>query len=202
MMLLLILLCVGYVQSDSFTFLTLGDRGGQPKEPYYTGSQMLAAQNGIPFIANQYKAKMVLALGDNFYGSGIQGDDHNARFNETFESVYNATSLQIPWYPIAGNHDHNGNVTAQIFYSNDSARWHYPDYYYTFCKIFSKQHVKYSIQFVMIDTVIFSGMSYHDEETDEFVKPEGPEKCSTFRPAINLVRRHFIKKYRRLHIYR
>lgn len=44
-------------------------------------------------------------------------------FQETFESAFNYTSLNIPWFVIAGNHDHYGNVSAQILYSSRSERW-------------------------------------------------------------------------------
>eukprot|EP00493_Phyllostaurus_siculus_P017225 UN17488 len=69
----------------------------------------------MPAIASEIDAQFVLALGDNFYGSGIHGDETDPRFRETFEDVYTNKSLQIPFYAIAGNHDHMNNVTAQIF---------------------------------------------------------------------------------------
>lgn len=44
-------------------------------------------------------------------------------YQDTFESVYTAKSLRVPWYVLAGNHDHAGNVKAQIEYSQKSNRW-------------------------------------------------------------------------------
>eukprot|EP00493_Phyllostaurus_siculus_P024267 UN24606 len=66
------------------------------------------------------------------------------------------------------------NVTAQIFYSNYSSRWTFPDYYYTFTKTFNTTGGKRTAQFIMMDTVVLAGQSYHDEENDVFVKAEGP----------------------------
>lgn len=79
------------------------------------------------------------------------------RFSETFESVYTDASLQGPnfkWYITAGNHDHEGNVTAQVAYSEQSNRWTFPSEYYTFTRTTSDGAV---VQFVMIDT----GMAVH-----------------------------------------
>ena len=40
------------------------------------------------------------------------------------QDIYNASSLEnVPFYAIAGNHDHGGNVSAQIAYTNDQKRW-------------------------------------------------------------------------------
>ena len=45
-------------------------------------------------------------------------------FQETFEKVYNKSSLsKRPWYFIAGNHDHHGNMQAQFDYSLYSDKW-------------------------------------------------------------------------------
>ena len=56
---------------------------------------------------------------------------HDPRFNLTFERTYSDKSLQIPWYMIAGNHDHKKNVSAQIAYTKVSERWMFPDFFYT-----------------------------------------------------------------------
>ena len=71
-----------------------------------------------------------LSTGDNFYESGVKDVD-DPRFQETFENVFTAESLMTPWYFCAGNHDHHGDVRAQLMYSYRSERWKFPDYYYT-----------------------------------------------------------------------
>ena len=79
----------------------------------------------------------VFVLGDNFYNSGIHpedGPDGVLRFKKTFEDVYTAPSLKkIPFYVCAGNHDHGGNVSAQIAYThnpqNEGGRWRFPHYW-------------------------------------------------------------------------
>ena len=60
------------------------------------------------------------------------------------------------FHVIAGNHDHGGNVTAQIDYSSVSKRWDYPSLYYTFTETAQDGT---TVQYVMIDTVVLSGNS-------------------------------------------
>ena len=85
-------------------------------------------------------ASFVLALGDNFYWTGVQSAE-DPRWATTFESIYSASSangaLNVPFFAIAGNHDACGNVSAQIAYSartpagsGTSGRWHMPGRFY------------------------------------------------------------------------
>lgn len=46
------------------------------------------------------------------------------------EDVYNAPALMIPWYITLGNHDHKGNIGAQVDYTNLNSRWRLPANYY------------------------------------------------------------------------
>ncbi len=63
--------------------------------------------------------------------------------------------MQVPWYVVAGNHDWEGNVTAQVDASRLHALWNMPALYYTFTQPipFSSQ----SVQFVMLDTSSLTG---------------------------------------------
>uniref|UniRef100_A0A914R5Y8 Calcineurin-like phosphoesterase domain-containing protein n=1 Tax=Parascaris equorum TaxID=6256 RepID=A0A914R5Y8_PAREQ len=63
-----------------------------------------------------------ISVGDNVYYTGVK-DVFDSRFKSTFETVYQGEALQKPWYFIAGNHDHFGNITAQVAYTNHSSRW-------------------------------------------------------------------------------
>ncbi|XP_041476033.1 tartrate-resistant acid phosphatase type 5-like [Lytechinus variegatus] len=110
-------------------FLVMGDIGGMAEHPYTTDDQVdvaWAAGN----VAENFKADFIVELGDNFYEHGVK-HVHDPRFRQTFEDVYAAESLQVPWYIVPGNHDWEGNITAQIEYSKISPRWHFPSLYYT-----------------------------------------------------------------------
>lgn len=70
--------------------------------------------------------------------------------------------------PAAGNHDHYGNISAQVAYSELNARWVFPSYYYTWTKPVDSRT---TIQFVYIDTVVLSGNSdVHHPTTHELIR--------------------------------
>jgi tartrate-resistant acid phosphatase type 5 len=144
--------------ASSHDFLVMGDWGGKDSRPYTTKTEVaVARQMGI--LAGEVNAAYSLALGDNFYSSGVQSL-HDDRFSETFEDVFTNPSLQNKdhFRVLAGNHDHRGNCSAEIAYSAVSPRWHFPSYYYDFVE---QMDSGVRIHHVMIDTVLLTGQSEH-----------------------------------------
>jgi tartrate-resistant acid phosphatase type 5 len=74
-------------------------------------------------------------------------------------------SLQVPWYLIAGNHDHYGNVTAEIVYSDHSDRWNFPSLYYT--KSFTAPDGS-TLDIIFIDTVDLAGNTVGNESDPNY----------------------------------
>ena len=95
---------------NDLSLLVMGDWGGSDKPPYTTDREKTTAK-GMDDVAKATDAKFALALGDNFYFSGVD-DVTSHRFKDTFEDVFIGDYLQSENYfrLISGNHDHNGNV--------------------------------------------------------------------------------------------
>jgi len=149
--------------------MSLGDWGGTDSPKYTTHSQCDAGQ-GLNTIAKKYNVDTILAVGDNFYHSGVTFKDRDKRFARTFNDVYDGPALQnAKFYAVAGNHDHRGDVKAQINYPNP--RWYFPDNWYAFTKELGGGKTAH---FVMVDSVLLSGESFHDHERDIFVSATGP----------------------------
>jgi acid phosphatase len=67
-------------------------------------------------------ADLVLNLGDAFYPYGI-ADGADPQWNTTFEDIYSAPGLQVPWYGVLGNHDWHRNASAM---ATTRGRWKIP----------------------------------------------------------------------------
>lgn len=137
------------VDAKAFHFLVVGDwgRNGQADQ------QTIADWMGV--AANQVNAKFVISTGDNFYCCGVASTT-DYQWISSFESVFRSHSLQIPWYPVLGNHDHQGNAQAQIDYTNVSQRWKMPAPYFT-------KAIR-SIRFVFIDTTPLISKSHNSDQ--------------------------------------
>jgi len=138
--------------------LMMGDWGGEQSSPYYTADEKNSAKI-MGDIASSMPIYASFGIGDNFYDEGV-ANVTDPRFKETFEDVFTASSLsKMPFYMIAGNHDHEQNVTAQVVYTNRSSRWRYPDYWYSMQWTVPNASQPRTIQIIMIDTVIMCGNS-------------------------------------------
>lgn len=145
-----------YAGQSSISFLSFGDFGGQGSSPYYTPAQLNVAK-GMNSISAIINSDFIVSLGDNFYSNGVTSVT-DSRFDSTWGNVYiynNQTNLMVPWNIIAGEHDYNGNITAQLAYSKQSVFWNYPDIFYV-------EHYKsldntVTLDVIMIDTIDLAG---------------------------------------------
>ena len=106
------------------SFLAMGDWGRDGNQH----QRDVAVQMGK--AASDLGSRFILAVGDNFYPNGVKTAD-DAQWKTSFEDVYTAPSLQVPWHVALGNHDYHGEPQAQIDYAAKSRRWHLPSRYYT-----------------------------------------------------------------------
>lgn len=110
---------------DSFNFIITGDWGFNSYNQSLTAYQM-----GV--YAWLMGAEFVIALGDNFYNDGV-ASVQDALWDSAYHDIYTSKYLQIPWFPVLGNHDYHGNVTAQIARTAiDKGVWTMPSKYYVY----------------------------------------------------------------------
>ncbi|GGD17787.1 metallophosphoesterase [Flavobacterium orientale] len=140
------------ILEDSENFLVLGDFGRHGD--YYqkdVATQMTKA-------AATLDSDFVISVGDNFYPNGVQSTQ-DLQWTASFESIYSSHQLQNDWFVTLGNHDYNGNIQAQIDYSQISRRWQLPNQYYK--KIIGLKNGS-KMLLVFIDTNPFID-SYHSK---------------------------------------
>lgn len=108
---------------DELNFMVIGDWGRKGKDY----QKIVAAGLGIG--AMQDSSRFIISTGDNFYEEGVK-NTNDSHFRKSYEDVYRTDPLNVRWYITLGNHDHKGNIDAQIAYSKQSARWYLPANYY------------------------------------------------------------------------
>lgn len=145
------------ISAAPLSFLTLGDWGS-------TTSDQSAIAASIATAASQVNATFLLSLGDNFYEDGVV-DDQDPQWQSTYTSVYTAPSLQIPWYAIAGNHDHHkgrGQGEIDYYLNKRDSRWYFPSFYYS--QTISLPSSTATLQLVFIDTVLLADASTNQDQ--------------------------------------
>jgi acid phosphatase len=136
----------------SLNFLAVGDwgRGGDFHQ------REVAVRMGE--TAQELGARLVISVGDNFYEDGVASVDDPA-WKNSFEAVYDAPSLQIPWHVALGNHDYHGNSQAQLDYAAKSSRWRMPARWYNYEE---RAPDNSRVEFFVIDTSPMMSMYYTD----------------------------------------
>ena len=80
-------------------------------------------------VAEAVDAEFIVSNGDTFHYLGV-ASVQDPVFKTGFEDIYTHPETHIPWYFTLGNHEHHGNGQALIDYSEISARWNMPNFYY------------------------------------------------------------------------
>jgi metallophosphoesterase superfamily enzyme len=127
--------------SSSFNFIVISDHG---RNGYHNQKEVAATMGEV---ASDCGIRFVVTGGDNFQTAGVQSVQDPLWWSN-HESIYTHPSLNVDWYPALGNHDHGGNIQAQIDYSDISRRWKMPAAYYTFVK--ARNDV--SLRLIILDT--------------------------------------------------
>lgn len=110
-------------KADALNFIIFGDWGRNGEKD----QRDVAAQMAI--AAQAMAAKFIVSVGDNFYENGVKSVD-DPQWQSSFEKVYAAPALQVPWQVILGNHDYHGNCDAQLAYAQTHPRWNMPARYF------------------------------------------------------------------------
>ena len=123
----LLLLLLPLLGQARLAFLVIGDWGRKGD------SHQKEVAKQMEITAKELQCDFVISTGDNFYSKGVKST-HDSHWRKSFEQVYDAPSLHIPWYVVLGNHDYKGNIQAQIEYSGTSSRWRMPARYFRITK--------------------------------------------------------------------
>ena len=110
--------------AGALNFAIIGDWGrrGRPDQMEVANQMAAACKNA--------GAKFVVSVGDNFYEDGVASLD-DPHWQQSFEHVYAAAPLQVPWYVVLGNHDYHVDPTPQLEYSQKHPRWVMPARHYS-----------------------------------------------------------------------
>jgi len=105
--------------AGALNFGLIGDWGryGRPDQVQVAQQMAIACKTA--------GATFIVSLGDNFYEDGV-ASLHDPHWRQSFENVYAAAPLQVPWYVILGNHDYHGKSEVQLEYGKKHPRWIMP----------------------------------------------------------------------------
>lgn len=107
-----------------FTFMIANDLG---RNGYYDQKPVAEMMGIVTRIAD---LEFVAALGDIHHFRGVESVE-DPLWQTNYELIYKHPELMLPWYPLLGNHEYEGNTQAVVDYSKVSRRWDMPARYYS-----------------------------------------------------------------------
>ncbi|MFA5012035.1 MAG: metallophosphoesterase [Ignavibacteria bacterium] len=131
-----------YSQDSTLHFIAIGDWGRQGNHLQKETAETMGN------YAESFPVKFIVSTGDNFYEYGIKSVE-DSLIKLSFDDIYTATSLQVPWYITFGNHDYGYSANAQIELSKFNIRWKFPSSYYSIDEELADGT---RIQFLFVDT--------------------------------------------------
>lgn len=142
---------------EGVSFLAIGDFG---RHGAFTQKEVA---RDMGKVAEQLDLNFTISVGDNFYPTGVQSTQ-DYQWISSFETIYTHHLLHEPWFVALGNHDYEGNVQAQIDYSNLSRRWEMPARYFE--KLIEIDKNVY-LQLLVIDTNPF--ITKYQKESNKYL---------------------------------
>ena len=165
-------------RAGGLNFLVFGDWGRNGEQDQTD----VAAQMAV--AAKDMDAKFIISVGDNFYVDGVSSVD-DPQWQSSFERVYSAPSLQVPWHVALGNHDYHGNCDAQLAYAKKSPRWNMPARYYVRSERIDDAA---TVDFFYLDTTPMVKSYYlatNTEKTrDNVITQDVPKQLAWFKGAL------------------
>ncbi len=114
-----------YTQQD-INILSVGDWGSAALGGYHLRNAKNTA-DAMKIYASEYKPKLVLNTGDNFYYCGIQNIS-DPQISVDYVNLFG--NLSLPWYNALGNHDYGFNPDAQLELNQTIPEWIMDNRYY------------------------------------------------------------------------
>ena len=142
---------VAFAQIELFVVNDVGRNGHYEQKPF---AELMGR------MAEEHDVEAILALGDTHHYMGVQSVN-DPLWMTNFELIYSHPELQVPWYPVLGNHEYRGNTQAVLDYSQVSRRWQMPALYYS--KVFEDDGV--TLRVVFMDTTPLID-KYHKDTQD------------------------------------
>jgi tartrate-resistant acid phosphatase type 5 len=106
-------------ENININILSVGDWGSAALGGYHLKNAQNTA-SAMKRYASEYKPKLVLNTGDNFYYCGIQNSS-DTQISDDYIDLFG--NIGLPWYNALGNHDYGFNPDAQLELNQTIPEW-------------------------------------------------------------------------------